>query len=314
MPAVSVIMPVFNVEPYVEAAIASALWQTWRDFELLVVDDGSTDGTLGIIERHAARDPRVKVLRKPNGGISTARNLALSAATGDFIALLDGDDMWESTFLESQVAILQARPDIDVVTANARNVGGLRDGEPARPWPDARPHPDLLAMIADEQAVFIMCVFRRQVYEAVGAFDESLRTNEDYDYWLRAALAGFRFYRNPRPLGGYRRRNDSLSSSAVNMLQGILRVYDKLRPALTDRPLELAALDSQVTRFENDKLRALARVAIARGDMQTAEQLLATLRLRRRSAGVAVAHLMARWTPALLARAFQFRESLREAS
>jgi hypothetical protein len=141
-----------------------------------------------------------------------------------------------------------------------------------------------------------------------------LRTNEDYDYWLRAASAGFRFFRNPQPLGGYRRRNDSLSSSAVNMLQGILRVYDKLRPTLASRPLERAALDSQVARFENERLRALARGAIAAGDMRAAEQLLAALRLRRRSAGVAVAHLMARWTPGLLARAFQFRESLREAS
>jgi glycosyltransferase involved in cell wall biosynthesis len=314
MPAVSVITPVFNVERYVEAAIASALAQTWRDFELLIVDDGSTDGTPGIIEGFAARDSRIRVLRKSNGGISSARNLALRSAKGDLIALLDGDDTWDPMFLESQIAILEAHPKIDLVTANARNLGGQWDGEPARPWPDVRPHPDLLGMIADEQSVFIMCVFRRQVYERIGAFDESLRTNEDYDYWLRAASAGFRFFRNPQPLGGYRRRNDSLSSSAVNMLQGILRVYDKLRPTLASRPLERAALDSQVARFENERLRALARGAIAAGDMRAAEQLLAALRLRRRSAGVAVAHLMARWTPGLLARAFQFRESLREAS
>ena len=313
MPAVSVIMPVFNVDRYVEPAIASALGQTWRDYELLVVDDGSTDGSVGIVERYAARDSRIRLLRKANGGISSARNLGLRSATGDLIALLDGDDTWDPTFLESQIEILEAHPEIDLVTANARNLGGLWDGKPARPWPDVRPHPDLLSMIADEQAVFIMCVFRRRVYEQIGAFDESLRTNEDYDYWLRAASAGFRFFRNPRPLGGYRRRGDSLSSSAVNMLQGILRVYDKLRPTLADRPLERAALETQVARFENETLRALARGAIAAGDMRAAEQLLARLRGRRRSASVAVAHLMARWTPGLLARAFQFRESFREA-
>jgi glycosyltransferase involved in cell wall biosynthesis len=313
MPAVSVIMPVFNVERYAEAAIDSVLAQTWRDFELLVIDDGSTDGTVPLVERYT-RDPRVRVLHKSNGGISSARNAALRAASGELIALLDGDDAWDPEFLESQVSILSTRPAIDVVTANARNLGGDRDGEPARPWPDARPHPDLLGMIADEQAVFIMCVFRRRVYERIGEFDESLRTNEDYDYWLRAAMAGFRFHRNPRPLGWYRRRNDSLSSSAVNMLQGILRVYEKLRPALADRPLERAALDSQVARFESETLRVLARGAIAAGDMRSAEQLLAALGRRRRTASVTVAHLMARWTPGLLARAFQFRESLREAS
>src|SRR5687768_3043043 len=290
MPAVSVIMPVYNVELYVEAAIQSVLAQTWRDFELLVVNDGSTDRTPTLLERFAAADERVRVLNKVNGGISSARNLALRIATGDLIALLDGDDTWDPEFLEAQVAILEAHPDIDVVTANARNVGGHQDGEPARPGPDTRPHPDLLGMIADEEAVFIMSVFRRRVFEQIGGFDESLRTNEDYDYWLRAAVAGFRFHRNARPLGGYRRRSDSLSSSAVNMLQGILRVYEKLRPTLMNRPLERGALDSQVTRFENEKLRALARSAIAAGDMRAAEQLLAALRHRRGSASVAVAH------------------------
>ena len=314
MPAVSVIMPVFNVERYVDAAVASLLAQTWRDFEVLAVNDGSTDATARLVESWAARDSRIRVLHKANGGISSARNAALRAAAGDFIALLDGDDTWDPAFLESQMAILQAHPEIDVVTANARNLGGHRDGQPARPWPDAKPHPDLLGMIADEEAVFIMCVFRRRVYEQIGEFDESLRTNEDYDYWLRAAAAGCRFYRNARPLGSYRRRSDSLSSSAVNMLEGILRVYDKLRPTVIDRPLERSALDSQVARFENEKLRALARGAIAAGDMRAAEQLLAALRHRRRSASLAVAHLMAKWTPGLLARAFQFRESLREAS
>jgi glycosyltransferase involved in cell wall biosynthesis len=313
MPAVSVIMPVFNVERYVEAALESVLAQTWRDFEVLVIDDGSTDASVRLVERYT-RDPRVRVLHKSNGGISSARNAALRAASGDLMALLDGDDAWDPEFLEAQISILHAHPEVDVVTANARNLGGDRDGQPARPWPDARPHPDLLGMIADEQAVFIMCVFRRRVCEQIGEFDESLRTNEDYDYWLRAAMAGLRFYRNPRPLGWYRRRNDSLSSSAVNMLQGILRVYEKLRPALVDRPLERAALDSQVARFENETLRARAKGAIAAGDMRAAEQLLAALSRRRRSASVTVAHLMARWTPGLLARAFQFRESLREAS
>ena len=314
MPAVSVIMPTFNVERYIAAALESVLAQTWRDFEVLAIDDGSTDGTARVVEAFAAGDARIRVLHKANGGISSARNMGLRDAAGEFIALLDGDDAWDPEFLESQMAILHAHPEIDLVTGNARNLGGHRDGQPARPWPDHRPHPDLLGMIADEEAVFIMCVFRRRVYEQIGGFDESLRTNEDYDYWLRAAAAGFRFYRNARPLGSYRRRNDSLSASAVNMLQGILRVYDKLRPTLAGQPLERAALDSQVARFENERLRALARRAIAAGDMPAAEQVLAALRQRRRSASVTVAHMMARWTPALLARAFQFRESRREAS
>ncbi len=314
MPTVSVIMPAFNVEEYLGGAVESVLAQTYSDLEVLVVNDGSTDGTGALAGTYAARDSRVRVFHKLNGGISSSRNYALRAARGELIALLDGDDMWNPGFLEAQVAILESRPEIDIVTANARNLGGRHTGRPARPWPDARPHPDLLQIIADEEAVFIMCVFRRRVYETIGEFDESLRTNEDYDYWLRAAARGFRFYRNPEPLGQYRRRNDSLSASQVNMLNGILRVYRKFRPALANKPLEQSVLDGQIARFEIERLQTEARFAIAQGDMVAAADYLALLRQRRRSARTTVAHLMARWTPRLLARAYHWRESLREAS
>lgn len=314
MPAVSVIMPAYNVEAYLADAIDSVLGQTFTDYEILVIDDGATDGTSAIADAYAHRDARVRVFHKPNGGISSSRNHALRHARGELIALLDGDDLWEPAFLETQVDILQRRPDVDILTANAWNLGGRRSTQAARPWPDARPHPDLLQIIADEEAVFIMCVFRRRVYETIGEFDESLRTNEDYDYWLRAALQGFRFFRNPQPLARYRRRNDSLSASQINMLHGILKVYRKFRPSLADKPLEQSVLDAQIGRFETECLQAEVCWAIANGDMRAAAKHLADLRKRRGGARATVAHLMARWTPRLLSRAYHWRSSLREAS
>ena len=314
MPAVSVIMPAYNVGAYIGAAIESALVQTFTDFEIVIVDDGSTDDTVSIAHRYAACDSRLRVSRKENGGISSTRNRAMTLARGEVFALLDSDDMWDPEYLESQISTLRNHQEVDIVTANARNLGGRQHGQPARPWPDTRPHPDLIRMLGDEWAVFIMCVFRREVYETIGDFDESLRTNEDYDYWLRAAAHGFRFWRNDRPLAQYRRRGDSLSASSLNMLEGILRVYEKTRPLLQGRPLELAELDAQVVRFETERLTAKARAAIASGDMQAAARYLDVLRGRRRDAGIAVAHFMARWTPRLLARAYHFRRALREAS
>jgi len=314
MPTVSVIMPAYNVAPYVGAAIESVLAQTYGHLELIIVNDGSTDGTVDTIARHAGRDARIRVLNKANGGISSARNEGLRAARGELVALLDGDDVWDAGYLAAQLAILEGRPEIDIVTANAWNLGGRSHGAPARPWPDPRPHPDLLRILGDEEAVFIMSVFRRRVYEAVGEFDESLRTNEDYDYWLRAAAHGFRFWRNDRPLGRYRRRDDSLSASQVKMLNGIQRVYAKLRPRLMDKPAELAVLDRQVARFETESLKAEACEAIQQGDMETAAARLDLLRQRRGDAATMLAHLMARWTPGLLARAYHFRVLRREAT
>jgi glycosyltransferase involved in cell wall biosynthesis len=309
---VSVIMPAYNVAPYVGDAVESALAQTFRDLEVLVVDDGSIDATAAIVAAIAARDPRVKLIRQANGGISTARNRALAASTGRYLALLDSDDLWDPEYLAAQLAILESQPEVAVVTGNARFLGSRLDGQPARPWPDARPVPDLASILADEESIFIMSIFRREVYERIGGFDESMRTNEDYDYWLRAAIAGFRFVRNDRPLGRYRRRDDSLSAVEERMVRGILRVYRKTAPMLADRPAERRILERQVDRFEVQLLRIEIGAAIAASDVARAAERLDLLYARRPDLAVGVARLMAHWTPGLLARAYRVRRQRRE--
>jgi glycosyltransferase involved in cell wall biosynthesis len=304
-------MPAYNVAAYLGAAIDSVLAQTYRDLELLVVDDGSTDDSRTIAEERARRDARVRVLARPNGGIAAARNDAMRAAASPFFAILDSDDLWDPGYLESQMAILERAATIDVVTGNALFLGGPYDGRPARPFPDPRPHPDLAGIIADETSVFIMTVFRRRVYDAIGGFDETFRTNEDYDYWLRAALAGFRFRRNDSPLGRYRRRQDSLSADDLRMVEGLLRVYAKLRAALADRPRERALVERQIARFTTTLHEVEARHALASGDVAAAAPHLDALHARRGGARIAVARLMARWAPGLLARAYDARRARR---
>jgi glycosyltransferase involved in cell wall biosynthesis len=307
MPAVSVIMPAYNVASYIGEAIESVLAQTHRDFELLVVDDGSIDDTAAIAARFAASDARVTLIRQANRGISGARNQALRCCTGEVLAVLDSDDVWEPEFLAAQLEILRARPDVDIVTGNGWFLGSRLHGRPVRPTPDPRPQPDLASIIADEQAVFIMSVMRRRVYETIGPFDESMRTNEDYDFWLRAAAAGFTFFRNDRPLAHYRRRDDSLSANELRMLRGILRVYDKLRPTLADRPHELALLEKQYARFETEGIAAEARAAIETGDFHTAGERLTVLYGRRGSPTIGLARLLARFAPGLLSFAYELR-------
>ena len=300
MPTVSVIMPAYNVEPYLAASIESVLGQTFQHWEIVIVDDGSTDASGAIADRYANRDSRIRVVHQANGGLSAARNTAMRHARGEVFALLDSDDLWDPDFLASQMALFAARPDVAIVTANARNLGGPYDGQPARPWPDRRPRPDLAQILRDEEAVFIMSLFRRDVYDRIGGFDEQMRSNEDYDYWLRAAAAGFQFARNDRPLGDYRRRDDSLSANDVRMLNGLLFVYRKTRPSLTGRTAELAILDAQVTRFETELLAAEARAAIDAGNRAAAADRLRALRSRRPGLGITLASLVASTLPPLL--------------
>jgi glycosyltransferase involved in cell wall biosynthesis len=309
MPAVSIIMPAYNVAPYIAGAIRSALVQSFGDFELIVVDDGSKDNTAEIVRSLAREDARVRLVQQANRGLAGARNTALRAARGDLFALLDSDDLWEPEFLSAQLAILEARPDIDIVTGNGWFLDGPRDGQLARPYPDARPDPTLASIIGDEWSVFIMSVFRRRVYTAIGPFDETMRSNEDYDFWLRAAVAGFTFARNDRPLGYYRVRRDSLSASNVRMLRGILHVYRKLGPVIANRPAELAILQQQVGRFETELLAAEARLAIEIADFEAAREHLAALHARKGGAAIGLAHFLARWAPGTLKRVLRWKRA-----
>jgi glycosyltransferase involved in cell wall biosynthesis len=313
MPAVSVIMPAYNVGAYIGDAIRSALAQTFTDLEIIVVDDGSKDHTADVVREFAATDARVRLVQQTNRGLPGARNTAMRAARGEYFALLDSDDVWEPAFLAEQVAILEAHPHVDIVTGNGWYLGGPNHGQVARPHPDPRPDPVLASIIGDEWAVFIMSVFRREVHTRIGAFDESMRSNEDYDFWLRAAIAGCVFLRNDKPLGHYRIRTDSLSASNVRMLRGILQVYTKLRPEIAHRPAEMAILQKQISRFEAELLAAEARLALEIADFEAAQEYLGALHARRGGASLRFAQFLARWAPNMLTRALRYKRPRTEA-
>jgi glycosyltransferase involved in cell wall biosynthesis len=273
------------------------------------VDDGSKDGTAEVVRALMRLDPRIQLVQQANRGLAGARNSALRAARGKFFALLDSDDLWEPEFLAEQIAVLDARPEIDIVTGNALCLGGAKHAQHARPFPDTRPVPDLASIIGDEWSVFIMSVVRRHVYTTIGPFDEEMRTNEDYDFWLRAAVAGFTFARNDRPLGHYRIRSDSLSASDVRMLRGILHVYTKLRPVIAERPREMTILERQISRFETEWLAAEARLALEIADFEAAREHLGALHARRGGAALSLARLLARWSPKTLKRMIRFKRA-----
>ena len=312
MPAVSVIMPAYNVDRYIAESIESVLAQTFSDFEIVIVNDGSTDGTLEIAERYRSEHPdRIVVISQENRGLSGARNTALRHASGEVFALLDSDDCWLPTFLAEQMKILDGQPDVALVTGNAFNRGGARDGEPVQPVPDTRPAPDAAQILSDETAVFIMSVFRRQVFDRIGGFDEHFRTNEDYDFWIRAALAGFRFARNPAPLGRYRRHASSLSASEPRMIAGILRVYRKALSSCAPGSVEQGITKQQIERFETELLVAEARAALESRNAEAALTAVSGLRRRRGGIPLRVFDLALRRTPSLALWAYHARRQLR---
>jgi hypothetical protein len=312
-PAVSIIMPAHNTEAYIGEAIDSALKQSWSDFELIVVDDGSVDATAEVAGSYAARDSRVTVLRRARGGPSAARNSALSVARARMFALLDSDDIWAPTYLEEQLAILDSSPDVAIVTANAFNFGGSLDGKPLRPTRGECRRLSPIDILEWEEAVCIMSVFRREVVERIGGFDERLRTSEDYQFWIRAALDGFEIVQNPRPLGLYRRRPDGNSADEVRALSGIVQVFEQMRRVCDSRPAERAVIDRQLERFERELLSVEAKLALRRRDFRMAADRFQSLHQREGGTFLAAVAAACTYAPVPLFWFYRGREAVRRA-
>ena len=296
---VSIVTPAFNVASYLSEAIESCLAQTYTNFELLIVNDGSTDATGAVAERFTV-DTRVRVFRTANQGISAARNLAIKQSRGTVFALLDGDDRWMPSYLQTQLTTLRRHPEADIVTANAINSGGPLDGVPYWPSSDQIRPISLIEMIEREDAVHIMTVLRRSVVDLIGGFDGTYKGNEDYQFWLRAAVAGCQFLADFTPQGYYRRRPNSISSDERRMLTGIIRVFREIRPLCPLGGVEIGAIDGQLRRFERELLVAEARHCILTNGAAGAVAWLRRIPLRDRGPVLlALLSVATLWPPAL---------------
>jgi glycosyltransferase involved in cell wall biosynthesis len=185
-PRVSVVVPTYNRPRELTRAVESVLAQSWTDFEVLIVDDGSTDDT-GRAARSFA-DDRVRYLRQlRNQGVSEARNRGIREARGGLVAFLDSDDEWEGEKLGRQVALLDAAPrGVGLVYTGSRRVGGPRDGEVFVPSCRGDVYREMLHRnVFDVGSSSV--VAKKDVLDRVGGFDPSLPSMEDYDYWIRVA-------------------------------------------------------------------------------------------------------------------------------
>lgn len=210
---ISVTMPAYNAERFIAEAVESILNQTFRDFELIIVNDGSTDGTLAIAESYAAKDDRVTVVSQPNGGISAARNRGLSVAKGEWIAVMDSDDVALPQRFERQLDFLAKNPDLAVISSYVHNIDdkGKRIAQYESPLTDRQAVKDLVArdgLISFHHSAVLM---RREVVEAVGGYRGQFDMLEDCDLWNRIAEQGHGILVQPEYLLEYRLHPSSVS-------------------------------------------------------------------------------------------------------
>lgn len=259
-PKISVIVPVYKTEKYLPECIESILAQTFEDFELILVDDGSPDNSGAICDDYAARDPRIRVFHKENGGVSSARNLGIRNARAEYVAFLDSDDVWDLKFMEKMVNLIKSFPSADSFCCGWYCFCGshlnpcsvflyplLPQGKEAVV--------DVFEFSQDSGTLPIWTgsvILRRSLLLKIGGFDETLNTYEDFDVWIEFCFRGKVAYHN-EALAHHR-----LDSPVENKPRGLLPDLKKHWVSRLDKYSNLEKRNKKLkVFFDRFRLRAL---------------------------------------------------------
>ncbi|MCW1908061.1 MAG: glycosyltransferase [Candidatus Saccharibacteria bacterium] len=220
--AVDIIIPTYNGLPWLEKTVRSVLDQTYKNFTLYIIDDGSTDKTAAYVK--ALKDKRVRYLHKANGGQSTARNVGIKASTSPLLAFLDSDDIWYPTKLEKQVAIMEKKPKVGMVYGHYYLIDEADEIITyLQIWKRGRIFDDLLNgnIIAGSAS---MVLIRREVFDTLGLFKEDFLIGEDWEMWLRIANS-YDIDFVPEIIAGLRHRHDGMQKNYKKMADGLVYAY-----------------------------------------------------------------------------------------
>ena len=308
-PTVSVIIPAYNVAPYIRETLASVFAQTYTDYEVIVVNDGSPD-TEELERALAPCLERIVYVRQENRGAGAARNRGLRAARGSYVAFLDGDDIWLPSFLEEQMRFIRGGG-YDLVYCDAVLFGdtpaaGRTYMETASP---SEGEVNFLSLIHYRCNVITSGVVARRepIFEA-GLFDESLRNSQDFDLWVRLVRRGARLSYQRKVLLRYRCQGNSLSSGTpVNQVLRQLNVFEKMGSRLELTAEERAELSRVLEKLRAELELEYGKEHLARGDYTSARQSLKKANSFRPRMKLRATLLLLNVAPRLLARLYAWR-------
>lgn len=278
---VSVVMPAYNAEPYLAEAAASALSQSWSALELIIVNDGSTDGTQRIADDLARSDARVVVVHQENRGVCAARNAGLAVAKGEWLAFLDSDDLFLGDKLTRQVHFMQQTPGTDLVFSDFYI--GDEGGAPIFLERVELPHAPLNELLAYRCWFAPLApLMRASLVDRIGGFDETLEASEDWDFWIRAARATDFSYL-PGPVGVYRIHSAQSHGNRARMKSNQSRVVEKhYRPGMIEWRIARSSM-------------AWAEAQVAWTEGRLPDVAIQLLRVIWRARSVRVASRVRRW-------------------
>ena len=272
-PAVSIIMPCHNAAVHLPASVGSILKQTFTDWELIAVDDGSSDNTLDWLQTQS--DARIRALTQTNQGVSAARNAGLAAAHGNYIAFLDADDAWSQDFLETMCAAVQGRADAVLAYCGWQHVRSSgKNGEPFIP-PDYENDHKSETLLARCRWPIHAALTKRSAILAAKGFDSGLKNAEDFALWLRVAIAAA-IVRVPKVMAFYHLHDGAQASD--DHARAALQHWQAQCTYLDDNPALAAQLGH--TRIRKLTLGVLLEQAYARywkRDLKAARQIFRTV-------------------------------------
>ena len=303
-PLISVIIPAYNVAAYIDVTLRGVFAQTFTDFEVILVNDGSPD-TEALERAIQPYRERICYAQQENRGASAARNAGLRVARGELIAFLDADDLWSPNYLDQQLKFIR-EVDCDLACADAMIFGVSADA--GRTYMDSlmeaapsRGRVTFLELVnADRSLITSGVVARRDQILKVGLFDEALRNAQDLDLWLRLARHGARIAYQRRVLLHYRSRPNSLTGDAINSHQRELRVFDKIEQSYEFTPEERAKVVPVIRNRRALLEYELGKLHLVPGDFAQARESFAKANSLKPGWKSKLALLLTRMAPRLL--------------
>lgn len=270
MEKVSVIIPCYNAQEYIAQAIKSVLMQTYKNIEIIIVNDGSVDKSEKIIK--SFQDRRIKYIKQKNSGVAITRNTGIKNATGKYIAFLDADDLYEKDKIEQELFFLKKHPGFDLVYCDMAH---FYDGCPKKLFSHQGPRPqgevfqDLLHQFFCQLNTVLI---PKTIFDQVGAFDEKSRHSEEWDLYLRIARAGFRFGFLNKRLVKIRISKNSLSrfDNQWQMKKNNLAVFERLFSSMDEEERQRHSSDKIISKL---KLKLAAAYLLVGKKKQSLEVL-----------------------------------------
>jgi glycosyltransferase involved in cell wall biosynthesis len=309
-PAVSVIMPAYNVSVYIATALDSVFAQSFQNFEVIVVNDGcpDSDNLEHVLSRYRSR---LRYVRQANSGVGAARKAAVDASRAPLIAQLDPDDWWEPDYLEVQLRLLEANSSLDLIYANAVYFGNpALEGRLVMDFAPSDGDVTLANLLEGKVNVNYSALIRKAAILAAGNFDSALRTSEDFDLWIRMLKAGSKIGYHRAPLLHYRLRPESLTSGKLQAQHWLVKVLEKTGATLPLTEEERFALEGRKTAVQVEMELIQGKEAIKARDWGTARWHLELYRRYRPSKKLSCILLFLRACPWLLGTTMLTRDHL----